>query len=57
MQNSRYDTHLLDQILYVLDSNGQCNDNSVESEDEREKRLNEYFKGVKYSADAPEGQK
>lgn len=45
MHNNDYDTHLLDQILFMLDENDQCNHDSAESEDEREKRLKDYFKG------------
>ena len=43
MQENEKDTSLLDQILYELDTyDGQCVD---ELEEDREKRLNKYFKG------------
>lgn len=43
MQENEKDTRQIDQILYELDMyNDQC---VYEAEEDREKRLNDYFKG------------
>lgn len=48
MRECDKDTYLLDQILYELDTNDQCDEKSEKSEEEqafREKYLNDYLKG------------